>query len=238
MNTSAGVAARSRARGARISAVALEIVLWLVLALVVTTNVARPLLSPAMLGGGTGPYWGAPPSITARVSDSVWERAASELGDNFPEFGPGSVTGGPFERGESVEATLPNRADISVLSPMTFRQMVGVAGAEFLSGLVMAAAIVVAILIVRDLRQGLLFRSTNLRRVYLVAAVLGIGGMVAEVGKAWGRIGVLTSPRVADYVYADWTVSFRPLILALTIAVGAEILRLGMRLQRDVEGLV
>jgi hypothetical protein len=49
---------------------------------------------------------------------------------------------------------------------------------------------------------------------------------------------VLTTPRLADYVDVDWRVSFTPLVLGLTIATGAEILRLGMRLQRDVEGLV
>lgn len=241
MGISAGRRTRARgwrAPGARISAVALELVLWLLLGVVLLTGVARPLAGDAMLGVGTGPYWGAAPSVTAHVSDSVWQRVWDELGEDLPAIGPGMLVGGPFERGEYVEATLPNQADIAVRSPMTFQQMVGVAGAQLLSGLVIAAALVLAIRIVRDLRRGRLFTTTNLTRVYAVAAVLGIGGTIAEVGRAWGRVGVLTSPRLADYVDVDWTLSLTPLVLGLTIAAGAEILRLGMRLQRDVEGLV
>lgn len=238
LSSGATDARERQALAARVSVVVLEGLLWALLTVVLVTNVARPLAGDAMLGIGEGPYWGTTPSVTADVSDAVWERAFETLGDDLPAFGPGMMVGGPFERGEYVEATLPNRTDISVWSPMTFRQMVAVAGAPLLSGVVVAAALALAIRIVRDLRRGRLFDAANLRRTYQIAAVLGVGGMIAEVATAWGRIGVLTSPRLAGYVDVDWTVSFTPLVLGLTIAAGAEMLRLGIRMQRDVEGLV
>lgn len=134
LSSGATDARERQALAARVSVVVLEGLLWALLTVVLVTNVARPLAGDAMLGIGEGPYWGTTPSVTADVSDAVWERAFETLGDDLPAFGPGMMVGGPFERGEYVEATLPNRTDISVWSPMTFRQMVAVAGAPLLSG--------------------------------------------------------------------------------------------------------
>lgn len=227
-----------RPTNTRVSAVVLELVLWAVTGLVLAINVARPLARDALLGIGRGPYWGLAPSVTANVSDPAWQREIEALSRRaWPDW-PGWMVGGPFPRGEYIEAVLTNQAVISVWSPMTFRQMVGVAGAEHLSGLVMAAALVLGILIVRDLRHGRLFTTRNLKRVYTIAIVLGVGGMLAEAAGVWGRIGILTSPPIAGYVDVDWTMSLTPLILGLTFAAGAEVLRIGMRMQHDVEGLV
>lgn len=216
----------------------LEGVLWCLVIVTALTSVVRPLVGPALLGIGTGPYWGAAPSVTADVADSVWAQALEENGGTLPAFGPGSLIGGPFGPGDSVEATLPNTTDVSVWAPMTFRQLTAVAGAPILDGLVLVAALLLAILVVRDLRRGRLFSAVNLRRTYAIAAVVAIGGTIAQVAGAWGRVGVLESPRLDGYVVVSWSVSWMPLVVGLTIACAAEVLRLGMRMQRDVEGLV
>jgi hypothetical protein len=222
---------------ARAAAIVLEAMLWLALAATLVNQVVRPLLSEALLRVGRGPFWGSVPSVPARLSDSTWHTAVEQMGGSLPpalrhEFS------GPYERGGYVDVTIPTGVEISVWDPMTFRQMVGVAGAELLGGLVITAALLLTILIVHDLRRGELFSPRNLRRVYVVAAVVGAGGMLAQVAAAWGRVGVLESPRIAGVVDVAWTVSFTPLIVGLAIAVGAEILRLGMRMQDEVRWLV
>ncbi|PFG44900.1 Protein of unknown function (DUF2975) [Georgenia soli] len=226
------------AGAARAGAVVLEAALWASLAVVLLTRILRPILGPAMLGLGQGPYWGLGASVPARLSDATWRTAVEQMGGTVPPALVHGLSGGPAGRGEHVEATLPTGVEISVWEPMTFRQLVGVAGAELLGGLVLAAAFLLVIAMVRDLRRGALFTNRNLRRVYSVAAVAGIGGMLAEIAGAWGRIGVLQSPPLAGAVDVTWTISFVPLLIGLGIAVGAEILRLGTQLQHEVEGLV
>lgn len=222
----------------RVTSGLLEAVLWALVVIAALTSVVRPLVGPAALSVGRGPYWGLAPTLQADVKDSVWEEAAEANGGSLPDIGPGYLVGGPFARGDYVEASLPNSTDVSVWAPMTFRQVVAFAGAPILGGLVVVAALLLAILVVRDLRRGRLFTSVNLRRTYAIAAVVGIGGTLAEVAGAWGRVGVLKSPVLDGYVSVSWSVSWMPLVVGLAIACAAEVLRLGARMQRDVEGLV
>lgn len=223
---------------ARAAATVLEAVLWTALAATLVTRVVRVLLGPALLDVGQGSFWGMAPSIPARLSGSTWNTAVDQMGGSLPPALAYGLDGGPFERGGHVEVTIPTGVEVSVWEPMAFRQMVGVAGAEILGGLVLAVALFLAVLIVRDLRRGELFSPRNLRRTYVIAAVVGVGGMIAEAAAAWGRVGVLESPRIAGVVEVAWSVSFIPLIAGLAIAVGAEILRLGTRMQSEVQGLV
>jgi hypothetical protein len=231
--------ARTESSPARARAVAgvLEGLLWVLLAVVVVTHVVRPLVSPSLLALGEGPYWGTDRSVRADLSPGVWESAAAELDGTLPSALGRGLGSREYAHGEAVESTLPNSVELQAWDP-TFRQAMGLGGADLVGGVVAAGALVIGILVVRDLRRGRLFRPVNLRRAYLAAVVVGAGGMLAEVARAWGRVAILGVPRLAGYVLPSWSVSFVPLILGLTIAGGVEVLRLGVRMQADVEGLV
>ncbi|MDM7855050.1 DUF2975 domain-containing protein [Cellulomonas alba] len=222
---------------ARVVAGLLEATLWVLLAVVIVTQVVRPLVGPSMLGIGQGPYWGMDREIRADLSPDVWARAAADLGGTLPAALARGLGDGEYHRGEAVESTLPNSVEIQAWDP-DLRQTAGLGGSALLTGVVVAVALALALLVVRDLRRGRLFRAANLRRVYAAAVVVGFGGMLAQVLGAWGRVGILESPRLAGYVEPSWSVSFVPLVVGLTLAGGAEVLRLGVRMQRDVEGLV
>jgi len=222
---------------ARVIAGLLEAVLWATLVVALVTQVVRPLVGPSMLGWGQGPYWGTDREIRADLSPEVWAKAAAELGGTLPAALMRGLSDGEYGRGEAVESTLPNSVQLQAWDP-DLRQRMALGGSALLAGLVIAVALLLAILVARDLRRGLLFRAVNLRRVYVAAAVVGIGGMLAQVLGAWGRLGILEAPRLAGYVEASWSVSFVPLVVGLTLAGGAEVLRLGVRMQHDVEGLV
>jgi hypothetical protein len=222
---------------ARVVAGLLEGALWVLLAVVLVTQVVRPLVGPSMLGIGQGPYWGVDREVRADLSADVWAKAAAELGGTLPASLGRGLGAGEYHQGEAVESTLPNSVQVQAWDP-DLRQTVGLGGSALLAGVVVAVALVLAILVVRDLRRGRLFRAANLRRVYAAAVVVGFGGMLAQALGAWGRVGILESPRLAGYVEPSWSVSFVPLVVGLTLAGGAEVLRLGARMQRDVEGLV
>jgi len=240
MATATTTPRRHEAARARRAVTALEVLLWAVLTVVLLTQLVRPLVGPALLGWVQGPYWGTLPSIQAHLSGAAWAEAAQQAaaaGTTLPSALLHGLPAGKYIRGEAVGATLPTGLTVSVLDP-DLRQAVGTAVGPLLGGLVVIAALLLAILVVRDLRRGLLFTTTNLHRAYAAAAVLAVGGTLAELAGAWGRVGILRSPRIAGYVDVDWSISLTPLVLGLAIAGGAEILRLGTRMQDDVEGLV
>lgn len=217
---------------ARVTSLVLQVALGIWIASTLVEHVLRPILGPTLLGIATGPFWGWPGSIDATITEETW------LTGTPPSDLPGMLVGGPFERGEYVETTGPTGITIAIHQPMTFRQFVGVAGAEILMGLVVVIALTLALLIVRDLRGGQLFAPGTLRRTYVIAAVVGIGGTLAEIAGAWGRVGILRGPVVAGLVEVDWSVSFAPLYIGLGIAAATEVVRQGIRMRHDVEGLV
>ncbi|MBC9732032.1 DUF2975 domain-containing protein [Nocardioides marmotae] len=91
---------------------------------------------------------------------------------------------------------------------------------------------------VRRTTGGAPFIAANARRLYLIAAAVGLGGQAVVLLEAWGRATVLNHPQIAPYVHSGVEISFSPLLAGLGVAVAAEVFRQGAALRADVEGLV
>jgi hypothetical protein len=137
-----------------------------------------------------------------------------------------------------LEFGLPTRADVSVWGP-DFRQRKAVIGTQTLRGLLAIAVLALLLLMVRTLRVGDPFVPANARRMYAIAATVGIGGLLADLLGQWGRHGVLDNPRVAPFVIPEsYHLPLLPLAIGVAIAVAAEVFRQGTLLRADVDGLV
>jgi hypothetical protein len=221
----------ARAWTPRRFSIAVEVGLWLWIAAATVDGLLRPLLGATGLGILHGTYWGAHPLVDATLT----EDAAATV--TQPTVLPGYLVGGPFPRGEYVETLGLDGFTVAVGDGMSARQWFGLVGGE-LAGAVTVVALALFVLMVRDLRRGDLFRGANLHRLYVVAAVIGVGGTLSEVLLAWGRTAVLQADRLGGAAALDWTVSLNPLILGGALLVVAEALRQGIRMRADTEGLV
>lgn len=120
-----------------------------------------------------------------------------------------------------------------------FRQRVGLIGTTTLRGLLAIAVLALLLFMVRTLRSGDPFVPANARRIYAIAAIVGIGGLLTDLLGQWGRHGVLEHPRIAPLVDPEsYHLSLLPLAVGVAIAVAAEVFRQGTSLRADVDGLV
>lgn len=214
----------------RSAATLLELVLAAAIVLTALLGVVRPLIGPAGLGIGTGSVFGRYPSVEATIDlTKVRVQTSPEL----PTLGGG----GEVASGDALEATIPYRTTIGVYDP-DLRQFIGLIGSEILTGLLTVAVLALLLLIVRTLRRGDPFVPGNARRLYLIAALVGIGGEAAAALRAWGEAGVLAHAAVAPYVLQGTHIGLVPLAVGLGIAVTAEVFRQGAELRAEVEGLV
>jgi hypothetical protein len=218
-------------RMGRSAATLLELVLGVAIVLCAVLGVARPILGPAVLGIGTGPVFGQYPSVPATI-DPGEVRIRTEPGL------PNLESRGAIGPGDAVELVLPTRTDVGVYGDLDLRQLLGLVGSEVLTGLVTMAVLVLLLRLVVTLRHGDPFVPANARRLYSIAAVVGIGGQAVVLLEAWGRKGVLEHPAIAPYVFPDVHVSIVPMLAGLGVAVAAEVFRQGAALREDVEGLV
>ncbi|MGN6332767.1 MAG: DUF2975 domain-containing protein [Motilibacteraceae bacterium] len=221
-----------RARVVSIGLQALLIALGLV---VLVTQVVRNLVRPGGLVNGlvdgSGPYWGLAPSVDAQyVASTVY---ANATGLNLP---PG-LGGGPYGPGEAVEFTLPTLTTVTVWDP-TFRQQLALTIVPALVGVAALWVLWIAIRIVRTLRQGTVFSARNVVRLYSIAAILGVGGVLLQALWFWGYNGILDSPAASGWAMAHATVNLVPLWSALIVAGAAEVFRQGLRLHSETVGLV
>lgn len=222
------VMAGSRVR--RSAAALLEVVLVGAILVVAVMGVVRPLLGPGVLEIGTGRVFGQYPSVEATLDPS---RVRIETDPVLPSLaGRGEVS-----QGDGLEVYLPTRTSVAVHDP-NLRQLLGLVGSEVLEGAVAVVVLVLLLLLVRSLRRGDPFVPANARRLYAIAAVVGVGGQAAVLLAAWGRQAVLEHPSVSPYVFDDFSVTWMPLLAGLGVAVAAEVFRQGAELRAEVDGLV
>lgn len=214
----------------RTAATVLEVVLTGAIVFVGMFAVIGPALGPGGLGVGRGGVLGAPPTVAATIDASA---VRVETTPALPHLGDR----GEVSPGDGVEFTLPSGASVAVHDP-DLRQRLGLTGAEVLTGLLAVVVLVMLLLLVRSLRQGDPFVEANARRLYVIAAAVGLGGQGAALLGGWGRAGVLQHPLVAPYVVHEQSLPLLPLLAGLGVAVLAEVFRQGAVLRREVEGLV
>lgn len=220
----------ARIRSARI-AYALEWVLRAGVLLVLIIGVARPLASDSILGFGQGDYWGRQGAVSVMLDET-----AIYDGLVIPEL-PGVMGRGEFQPGDGLEFAPRLEATIVVNSP-DFRQSVLLAWVPLLSGLAQIGVMVLAVGILRTMRRGDVFVTSNVRRLYAIAGIVAVGGSVLQALSIWGYLGVVNNPIAAPYVIPSWEISWVPLVAGLALAAGAEVFRQGLALRDDAAGLV
>lgn len=216
-----------RARRSLVAVV--EPLLLIAIVAVGVLGVVRPVVGPAGFGLVGGSVFGVFPTVEATLD---LEQVRVETDPVLP-----SLSDGVVNPGDAVVATIPTRTTVAVYDP-SLRQSLGLVGSEVARGLLAIVVLLVLFLLARSLRQGDPFTPVNARRLYAIAAAVGLGGQAAVFLQAWGRDAVISSSTLAPYVIHDVTVSFVPLIAGLGIAVAAEVFRQGAALRADVEGLV
>lgn len=213
----------------RSAAALLEVVLMAVIVLTAVLGVVRPLIGPAALGLGTGNVFGRYPRVDAAIDLT---KVQVETTPELPDAGQGDRAAG-----DALNLNLPHHTTVGVYDP-DLRQFLGLIGSQILVALLAIAVLALLLLVVRTLRHGDPFIPTNARRLYAIAALVGLGGEAAVLLKAWGEAGVLANPAVSPYLLHDTHVSLVPLAAGLAIAVAAEVFRQGAALREEVEGLV
>lgn len=223
------------------SAVILQVLLIVAMVSVAYSQVLLPLTNPS------GELWRLLPDRLRWLSDG--HMPSVEVTLDYPTVLKEPVhPNGPFRfpdppthvsPGESwLEFLLPSRTEVVVYQP-DFRQRVGLIGTTTLRGLLAIAVLALLLFMVRTLRSGDPFVPANARRIYAIAAIVGIGGPLTDLLGQWGRHGVLEHPRIAPLVVPEsYHLSLLPLAIGLAIAVAAEVFRQGIALRADVDGLV
>jgi hypothetical protein len=216
------------AQDGRFSTTALEGALLVALVAVAIFGVIRPAIGPAGLELGTGPVFGALPSVEATL-DARNVQITTE--PTLPTLD------GMVEPGDGMEFAIPTGTEVVIFVP-DLAQRLGFAGVSVLRGTLVLAVLGLLLAVTRTLRRGDPFVAANARRLYLIAGLVGIGGQAVVGLSVWARWQVLTHPSVAPYVVPEHELSFAPLVAGLGIAVAAEVFRQGTSLRDEVEGLV
>lgn len=207
---------------------ALEALLLAAIVAVAIYGVVRPAIGPAGFRLGSGPVFGAAPSVEATLDGgTVQIRTIPDL----------PTLDGTVEPGDGMEFLVPTRTRVVVYVP-DLAQRLGFAGVPVLTGLLSIAVLTLLLKITRTLRDGDPFVTVNARRLYVIAGLVGIGGLLVTSLDAWTRWQVLTHPDLRPYVVLEPHVTLIPLAAGLGIAVAAEVFRQGSRLRDEVEGLV
>ncbi len=194
----------------------LETVLAAAMALVLVAFVVLPLLGPGGLGVTAGPRLSVKATLVPPVTDT--SRLQEGARDTV------QLSGLPL-----VEATL--------LEPSA-DQRLGLLGGRLVGGLTALGVLGLLLQIVRSLQRDEVFARVNARRLGVLAVVLGVGGMAAQLLTAFGTVRVLDADFVPGKAIPVFGFSFLPLLAALGVAVLAEVFRQGAALREDVEGLV
>ena len=212
------------------SAVVLELLLIVAIVAVAYGQVFVPLTSIGGLKPLTGRYV---PSIEVTLD----LRTALKEQTNpyrFPDMPVGTV----ITSADGLEFGLPTRTFVEIWAPDARQRVAGI-GTRAIRGLLAIAILMLLLLMVRTLRSGDPFVPANARRMYAIAATVGIGLPLADLLDQWGRHGILDNPRVAPFVMREsYHLSLLPIAIGLAIAVAAEVFRQGSSLRADVDGLV
>lgn len=104
--------------------------------------------------------------------------------------------------------------------------------------LLTAGALWLALLIVRSVRGGDPFTTTNARRLRLLAVLVALGGTLVSLLGAVLRRWLLDSSGAKDIVVRDWSISLVPLLVGVLVWVLAQVWSHGAAMKNDLDGVV
>lgn len=136
-----------------------------------------------------------------------------------------------------VELSGPVEAELTFWSPTNSQRVVWAVGQLF-APMLTSVGIWVLFRLIRSMRSGDPFTNANERRLWLLAGVIGIGGTLNSMVKAFTDLLLIQRSAAADMFEVSATVSFLPLILGLVIALLAFVWRIGITMGEELEGTI
>lgn len=138
----------------------------------------------------------------------------------------------------AVELSGPYTASANILNPTRGEQFAYVT----VGALVPALAVValwVLLRIVSSLNKATPFTATNAKRIWLLAALIGIGGTLASLADNWVDVYLISHSAAASaFQTPQVTFDVWPLIVGLVVGIIALTWDRGVALERDTEGLI
>ena len=137
----------------------------------------------------------------------------------------------------AIEITGPYRAQVTLWNP-TAGERAAYVVAKVAPPVVALAVLVVLLRMVRSARTGDPFTPLNVRRLRLLAVLVGVGGLLAGAGADLLEAWILDHSAAGALTVLEVGLPLDAVLLGVLIAVLAEVWAHGVRLREDVEGLV
>lgn len=138
----------------------------------------------------------------------------------------------------AVELSGPYTASVNILNPTRGEQFAYVTIGALVPAL---AAVVLWILlrVVSSVGRGSPFTETNAKRMWFLAAMIGLGGTLASFADNWGDAYLIARSAAAPaFQTSRVTFEIWPLLVGLLVGVIALTWDRGIALEKDTEGLV
>jgi hypothetical protein len=127
---------------------------------------------------------------------------------------------------------------VTILNPTRGEQLAYVTVGALVPVLV-AVVLWVLLRVVSSVGRGTPFTETNARRMWLLAALIGIGGTVASFANNWGDAYLISRSAAAPAFQTSQTAfEIWPLLVGLVVGIIALTWNRGIALERDTEGLI
>ncbi len=137
----------------------------------------------------------------------------------------------------AVELSGPYTAFVNFLNPTRGGQLAYVTVGALVP--VLAAVILWVLLrVVSSVNKGTPFTETNARRMWLLAALIGIGGTLASFADNWVDVYLISHSAAAPAFQTQVTIDVWPLLVGLVVGVIALTWDRGVALELDTEGLI
>lgn len=138
----------------------------------------------------------------------------------------------------AVELSGPHTASVNILNPTRGEQFAYVTIGALVPALG-AVVLWVLLRVVSSANKGTPFTGTNAKRMWLLAALIGIGGTLASFGDNWVDVYLISRSAAASaFKTSQVTFDVWPLLVGLIVGVIALTWDRGVALERDTEGLI
>lgn len=138
----------------------------------------------------------------------------------------------------AVELSGPYTATVNILNPTRGEQF-GYVTIEALVPTLAAVVLWVLLRVVSSVSKGTPFTETNAKRMWLLAALIGVGGTLASFANSWLDAYLISQSAAAPaFQTSQVTFDVWPLVVGLVVGVIALTWDRGVALEEDTEGLI